>query len=327
VEPKKRPIEEVIKDLRDDDISDNAYYAIRELRDRLPDDKEAMDALIEALRSDDRQQRIIAGCILAPYANHARLSRNRQFLVVMAEALNDRSSLYGMGLGYAAEFFLSGQGECATDLLQSAALVSQDKRQRAYAAFLLAVRMKIHPGNRLRVEEILSDPASDYYLSSEYRQGALAMVAMQAEDSESRYKAPTNLIPDHIYVVKKGDILSEIARIHGTEWWKLAVYNCLPDPNRIEPGQEIFIPGTLSVRTEKQKPGTEDNRPNVEEPKHQAQGSGTGAVYEHIIYPGETLEDVVRMYGVSRQDIVRLNSITDPSSVKPGTKLLVPIPE
>lgn len=50
-------------------------------------------------------------------------------------------------------------------------------------------------------------------------------------------------------------------------------------------------------------------------------------VYEHVLYPGETLDDVARQYGSSQQEIMKLNSITDPSSIKPGTKLLVPIPE
>jgi spore germination protein len=50
-------------------------------------------------------------------------------------------------------------------------------------------------------------------------------------------------------------------------------------------------------------------------------------VYEHVLYPGETLDDVARQYGSSQQEIMKLNNITDPASVKPGTKLLVPIPE
>ncbi len=50
-------------------------------------------------------------------------------------------------------------------------------------------------------------------------------------------------------------------------------------------------------------------------------------VYEHVLYPGETLDDVARQYGSSQQEIMKLNNITDAASVKPGTKLLVPIPE
>jgi LysM repeat protein len=55
--------------------------------------------------------------------------------------------------------------------------------------------------------------------------------------------------------------------------------------------------------------------------------AGNAPVYEHVLYPGETLDDVARQYGSSQQEIMKLNNITDPASVKPGTKLLVPITE
>ena len=55
--------------------------------------------------------------------------------------------------------------------------------------------------------------------------------------------------------------------------------------------------------------------------------AASAPVYEHVLYPGETLDDVARQYGSSQQEIMKLNNITDPSSIKPGTKLLVPIPE
>ena len=55
--------------------------------------------------------------------------------------------------------------------------------------------------------------------------------------------------------------------------------------------------------------------------------AASAPVYEHVLYPGETLDDVARQYGSSKQEIMKLNSITDPAAIKPGTKLLVPIPE
>ena len=55
--------------------------------------------------------------------------------------------------------------------------------------------------------------------------------------------------------------------------------------------------------------------------------AASAPIYEHVLYPGETLDDVARQYGSSQQEIMKLNNITDAASVKPGTKLLVPIPE
>ncbi len=47
---------------------------------------------------------------------------------------------------------------------------------------------------------------------------------------------------DIVYIVKKGDTLSEIAVAHGTTWPKLAAYNKLANPHLILIGQKIRIP-------------------------------------------------------------------------------------
>ncbi|WP_052339570.1 bifunctional 2',3'-cyclic-nucleotide 2'-phosphodiesterase/3'-nucleotidase [Gorillibacterium massiliense] len=47
---------------------------------------------------------------------------------------------------------------------------------------------------------------------------------------------------DTVYIVKKGDTLSEIAVQYGTTWRKLAEYNKLKNPNLIFIGQKILIP-------------------------------------------------------------------------------------
>jgi Ca-activated chloride channel family protein len=50
-------------------------------------------------------------------------------------------------------------------------------------------------------------------------------------------------------------------------------------------------------------------------------------VYEHIVYPGESIRDIARQYGCTEAKIIRLNKITDTRTIQPGTRLLVPIPE
>ncbi len=50
-------------------------------------------------------------------------------------------------------------------------------------------------------------------------------------------------------------------------------------------------------------------------------------IYDHVVYSGETLESIARQYGADSDVIMELNSITNPAAVKPGVKLLVPIPD
>lgn len=316
-------VADLIEDLRDDDIRYNASSAMYDLKNRLPDDQEAIDALIEALSSDDRQQRQIAGHILARWATRTDLRGNWTFLNVMVDALRGDPPLEEMA--YTAETFLSGRGDYAKGLLQSA-LASENSRQRTYAAFILAVGMHIHDGNRLIVEEILGDPSADWFICRHYLEGALAMCGVQARGSEPRPTDSTDRVPDHVYVIERGDMLSNVAWAYYTEWRMLAVYNCLPDPNRIEPGLEIFIPGTLPVRTvEEFDSMSEDRRPNLDSGGSRGQDHGPN-VYEHVLYPGETIEDVARQYGTTTQAIMTLTGIGDPAALRPGDRLLIPIP-
>lgn len=57
-----------------------------------------------------------------------------------------------------------------------------------------------------------------------------------------------------VYIVKRGDTLSGIAAKYGTTWQKLASYNGIANPNIINVGQKIAIPGS-GVRTYTVKSG------------------------------------------------------------------------
>jgi murein DD-endopeptidase MepM/ murein hydrolase activator NlpD len=58
-----------------------------------------------------------------------------------------------------------------------------------------------------------------------------------------------------VYTVKKGDTLSAIAKKYNTTYQKLADYNDIPNPNYIQIGQKITIPGTSDTKP-KTKSGT-----------------------------------------------------------------------
>ena len=49
-------------------------------------------------------------------------------------------------------------------------------------------------------------------------------------------------IQPHIHVVRKGETVYKIAKMHGLDWRELAGYNHLGNPNLIYPGQRLFIP-------------------------------------------------------------------------------------
>ena len=138
------------------------------------------------------------------------------------------------------------------------------------------------------------------------------------------------------YVIQKGDTLSGIAKRAGLTVDEIKAANALTS-NRIIAGKSLSIPrkGEVSVMVLSEsalEPVTikmETAAPKLAPIAELAPlaSSSSAPVYEHVLYPGETIEDVARQYGSSQGEIMLLNGITDPAVVKPGTKLLVPIPE
>ena len=295
VEEKKEgpSAQQLVEDLKDDDIPGNATVAQWELDSRLPDDRETVEALIQALYSGDRQQRQIAGRILASWAPQINLNSNRQFLRVMVEALCDDAVAWNCKT--AASFLLRNTPEAA-DFLESA-LMSDDRQQRNFSAYILAISMAVPPESRTRVLEILGD-FSDSYLPWEYRYGAWCLTAVEAQQQERHQNYSAGIFPDQTYCMKEGDSIWDIGWMYEADTDFLLMYNNLRVED-LEPGMTIHIPSAFARRVS----------------------------YEHILYPGETLEDVARQYGSTPEEIMKINGITNPEGVKPGMKFLVPIPD
>ncbi len=179
--------------------------------------------------------------------------------------------------------------------------------------------------NKLRVGQELRIPSS------------LGAPAARPSAAPSSKKAPTTPIKQGgSYVIQKGDSLSRIAVRSGVSIAELKAANNLTS-DRIIAGKSLTIPkkGSVASTAPAAKPDPApapaalesaplEAAPAVAAP---AATSASAPVYEHVLYPGETIEDVARQYGSSQQEIMTLNNISDAASVKPGTKLMVPIPE
>ncbi len=107
------------------------------------------------------------------------------------------------------------------------------------------------------------------------------------------------------HTVKKGETLEKIAKKYGVSKEDLKVWNNLKSEN-LKAGQKLIVKGVVS-REEKEK---------KERPKE-------------IIYrvkEGETLRDIAGLFGVSVEELIRINNLRD-TNVKPGQRLLIRIPE
>jgi murein DD-endopeptidase MepM/ murein hydrolase activator NlpD len=119
-----------------------------------------------------------------------------------------------------------------------------------------------------------------------------------------------------VYTVQPGDTLVAIALRYGTTVEAIALANDLANPNLIIPGQRLIIP-----------PG------NQGLPGSQLQTAPTTIVYAepgeprmHTIQPGETLSLIAFGYGVTIDDLVAVNNLTDPSLIQASQRLIIPAP-
>ena len=98
-----------------------------------------------------------------------------------------------------------------------------------------------------------------------------------------------------IYIVKKGDTLSQIALDFGTTVNAIARRNNIKNVNLIYPGQVLIIPSS----------------------------SGNTNYIIYKIQYGDTLWSISRRYGVSIAYLVRLNRIPNPNLIYAGNTLLI----
>ncbi len=158
----------------------------------------------------------------------------------------------------------------------------------------------------------------------------------------SRRSAPAKRTPSvkkgGEYVIQKGDTLSGIAVAAGVSLADLRSLNNI-EGDRIIAGETLSIPsgGKVPTDTQKSKPKEADPVESAPEPTPPMAESDVvpvensnmqlEAVMDHVVYPGETLDDISRQYGVGKSEIMRMNNISDESAVKEGQRLRIPISE
>jgi LysM repeat protein len=113
------------------------------------------------------------------------------------------------------------------------------------------------------------------------------------------------LAQETTYVVQPGDNLYRIALRFGISQQALAAANGITDPSRIFSGQELVIP-TFDTT------GAVVDNPLV---------GGTPVV--HVIQPGENLQSIANLYGMTVEQLIEINNITNPNLIHRGDQLTV----
>ena len=101
-------------------------------------------------------------------------------------------------------------------------------------------------------------------------------------------------------VVKPGETLSEIADRHGVSLTRLMQANGISNPNLVVAGQSLRLPGSSAA------------------------GAGSSRGGTVTVQPGDTLSNIADRQGVSLNQLMQANGITNPNMVVAGQKLVLP---
>ena len=137
----------------------------------------------------------------------------------------------------------------------------------------------------------------------------------EAAVTVSALRAPLDTWPQIVeWVVRKGEILTDIAQRHHTVMLAIVALNGLADPNAIAPGQRLLIPQGFS-------------------PTEGSGGSAPGwldqlltwrDLKKRVVRAGESLRDIATEYVTTVEALQVLNALDAEERVRPGRLLLIP---
>lgn len=116
------------------------------------------------------------------------------------------------------------------------------------------------------------------------------------------------------YVVRPGDSLSKIAKLHGLSTVELSALNNIKNPNQIRVGQKLILPGGGFTSPAPMMP----TKPKVTK-TIKADGP------EYKVCSGDSLSVIAHAYGVKVADIKEANGLTG-DRIHVGQKLTIPGP-
>jgi spore coat assembly protein SafA len=147
--------------------------------------------------------------------------------------------------------------------------------------------------------------SAQLHIPSDAPSGSLWVVKASAQSANSPLATATfqviNLPANGAYVVQSGDTLSKIAqRYHTTVNALLRANPQISNPNQLQPGDLIYLPGSVLVD------------PN------------TGLTF-YIVQSGDYLGAIAGRFGVSIQALLAANpQIQNPSLIYPGARITIP---
>jgi len=120
--------------------------------------------------------------------------------------------------------------------------------------------------------------------------------------------SPTPTLPPNqtIHTVQSGEVITNIAKRYGTTAKAILQANGLKDNTIIKPGQQLIIPLPVA---------------DAPTPTPTMVPSPTPVTY--VVKAGDTLSDIAAKFNTTAQALMKVNGITDPTSIHAGARLVI----
>ncbi len=115
------------------------------------------------------------------------------------------------------------------------------------------------------------------------------------------------------YTVVAGDALSVIARRFGVSMQEIMRLNHISDPDTIRVGQRIELPGSIDL-----------SQPRTETRLETTPAREVAAGETYVVQAGDSLSVIAHRHGVSQQELMRANNISNPDRIQVGQELVMP---
>jgi LysM repeat protein/predicted nucleic acid-binding Zn ribbon protein len=133
-------------------------------------------------------------------------------------------------------------------------------------------------------------------------------VAPTATPLASPTPSPTPTLPPNqtVHIVQSGEVITNIAKRYGTTAKAILQANNLKSNTIIKPGQQLIIPLPVA---------------DIPTPTPTPMPSPTPVTY--VVKSGDTLSDIAAKFNTTAAALMKVNGITDPTSIHAGARLVI----
>lgn len=133
----------------------------------------------------------------------------------------------------------------------------------------------------------------------------------------------------HVYSVKAGDNLTKIATLHGVSVPELEEANSIKASANLRPGQTLAIPVSKSPTKAAPAVAPETRKSAFLATRDEPAPVGLAtprplSAKPYIVVKGDTATSIGRRYGISAEELLKLNKIEDAKKLRLGLALKVP---